>query len=109
MLGKISTEAFLVILGSLFKILTKRKHSKFFYFIKDFFLSLVNKTFFQSYLIPSTIKAIKIVIRGKLKGKPRKSKFKCQLGTLGYSTFRNNIRFEKCHVYNTIGAFGFKL
>lgn len=100
---KINCNVYLYFLAQIFKSITKKKHSKFVFFINQLFFNIIYKN------SQSKIKGIKFEIRGKLKGKTRKSATKVMLGKIQNSSFSSNIHFSKIHVYTIYGAFGFKI
>lgn len=48
------------------------------------------------------------MLRGKLKGKPRKSCIKMLTGLVSCQKFDINLHYSKLHTYNRYGAYGFK-
>ena len=101
---KINSETFLSVLGEIFHVLPKTKHSNFFLLLKTvFFLLTSNKN------INSSVKGIKLLINGKLKGKMRASSILIFKGSVPNQTLSKNIEFSKLHTYTRYGAFGFQL
>jgi hypothetical protein len=98
----ISVSGYLIILGRIFKVLNKKKHNRFVFFLTVVFDNLVKN-------ISSDILGVKMVINGKLLGKTRSSTIKIEKGSLKINSLNSNISFSKCHVYTLYGAFGFKL
>lgn len=99
---KVDIKVYISILGTIFKILPKRAHSKFFFFLKHLFNILINQK-------NTTIKGIKFMINGKLKGKLRASSLKILVGKIGTQTISSEIDFSKVHVYTIYGCFGLKI
>lgn len=99
---KINIKTYISVLGTIFKILPKRAHSKFFFFIKHLFNILITQK-------DTKIKGIKFMINGKLKGKLRASSLKILVGKIGTQTISSEIDFSKVHVYTIYGCFGIKI
>lgn len=102
--SQISAKIFLVFLQKIFKNLTKKNHNQFLSFLKTCFVLLVvrlKKT--------NSIKGIKLLINGKLKGKPRSSSTLILVGNISTQTLDSKIDFSKIHVYTVYGVFGLKL
>ena len=100
--NKINPKVFLLILGQIFKNLTKKKHTKFIFFIKTIFDSLITSE-------NNNVIGIKLVINGRLMGKTRASTVKIERGSLSLNTVNSGCISEKMHVYTLYGAFGFKI
>lgn len=101
---KIDIKVYLPVLGRIFKILPKRMHSKFFFFLKHLIKVLIDKT-----NIDTKVKGVHVVINGKLKGKLRSSTLKMLVGKIGTQTISSKIDFSKLHVFTMYGTFGFKM
>jgi len=104
--GKVLAHNFLYLLSQVFRLLTKKKHSRFMYFLKYLFIYIV-KTESQSN--SNLIRGVKIIINGKILGKPRSSSSRLLIGSVPIQTIKANINFSKTHVYTLYGVFGFKL
>jgi hypothetical protein len=104
--GKIAADSFLYLLSQIFRLLTKKKHSRFMYFLKYLF-TYITKTELQSNR--NLIQGIKIIINGKILGKPRSSSSCLLVGSVPIQTINANIHFSKIHAYTLYGVFGFKL
>ncbi len=100
--NKINPKVFLLILGQIFKNLTKKKHTKFIFFIKTIFDNLITSE-------NNNVIGIKLVINGRLMGKTRASTVKIERGSLSLNTVNSGCIAEKMHVYTLYGAFGFKI
>ena len=100
--NKIEIHNLLYLLGLIFKTLHKRKHSRFMYFVAEIFTELVKKT-------NNSIKGVKFMVSGRLKGKSRASVIKFQKGRLNLNEITSNVSFSQLHVYTLYGAFGMKL
>lgn len=99
---KISPKAFLLILGQIFRNSNKQKHTRFVFFIKTIFDTLITS--------PETnIQGIKLIINGRIMGKTRASTIKLEAGSLALNTVNSGCIAEKLHVYTLYGAFGFKI
>lgn len=103
--SKIDSNTYLYVLGQIFRLLTKKKHSRFMYFLKYLFTRLIKST---SKSQNSMIKGIKFIINGKILGKPRSSSSRLLVGSVPIQTLNSNISFSKTHVYTLYGVFGFK-
>lgn len=102
--SQISAQVFLIFLQKIFKNLTKKNHNQFLSFLKTCFTLLVvnSKT-------TKPIKGIKLLVCGKLKGKPRSSSTLILVGNISTQTLDSKIDFSKTHVYTVYGVFGLKL
>lgn len=104
-ISKIDSNTYLYILGQIFRLLTKKKHSRFMYFLKYLFTRLIKSSLKSQNLM---IKGIKFIINGKILGKPRSSSSRLLVGSVPIQTIEANISFSKTHVYTLYGVFGFK-
>jgi hypothetical protein len=104
-IGRITTSCYLQVLGQIFKILPKRKHARFLVFLKALFTTLVE----GSAGFDNNIGGIKLIISGKLKGKPRSSITTISVGSVPVQSVDQNVDFTKMHVYTLLGTFGFKI
>lgn len=102
--SQISAETFLVFIQKIFKNLTKKNHNQFLSFLKTCFLLLISSS-----KKPNAIKGLKLLISGKLKGKPRSSSTLILVGNISTQTLDSKIDFSKTHVYTVYGVFGLKL
>jgi hypothetical protein len=96
---------FLHTICEVFRVLTKKHHSRYMMFVK----SLLNYIISCSRKRKFSIIGLKLVISGKLKGKPRSSLFTVNSGSVPLNTVSSNISFEKMHSHTLYGVFGFKL
>jgi hypothetical protein len=103
--SKISSDTYLYLLGQIFKILPKSRHSTFLVFLKTVFQTLINS---DKNLKNSSIIGLKIIISGKLKGKPRSSSAYVQVGPVPVQSVSKNVDFAKLNVYTLSGSFGLK-
>ena len=105
----ISSQKFLFFLQKIFKNLTKRQHMQFLSFMKLCFNLLIYDTKNFSNQKISCIKGIKLLVNGKLRGKPRASSYTLIVGKMSTQTINSKIDYSKTHVYTLYGVFGFKL
>ncbi len=98
----LDAKAMLLLFGSLFKYLNKRKHNRFIFFVSNLFDYLVKN-------YPDQIKGIKLVVSGRLLSKPRSSIAKIERGTLNLTSKDACVVSNQMHVYTLYGAFGLKL
>lgn len=101
-LQKISTLTYLEILGKIFKILPKNKHSRYFLFLEHLFKLIIKES-------KGFIKGMKLEISGKLKGKLRSSSQKISEGNISSQSVSKNLKYSQIHVYTVYGSFGIKL
>jgi hypothetical protein len=101
-LRQVKIDVFGQLLGQVFKNLQKKSHNRFFSFLKKIFTFLTKSGF-------SNITGLKLIVKGKLLGKPRASMKKILIGSVPLQQIDSNIVFSKNHVYTIYGAFGFKL
>jgi hypothetical protein len=106
--GFISSQVLLNILAEVFKNIQKKKHSKFFVFVKDIFKLMSQKSSFKN--AKFFVIGFKFVISGRIKGKQKASTVKFSSGKLGLQSLVSNIEFSKSQVYTkNCGVYGFKL
>ncbi len=101
--NRITLSFFINIIVEIFKILQKKNHSKFLSFIDFYFNGLIKKKSINSIL------GIKLIISGKLKGKPRSTSYTKVYGTVPIQTLKYNIEYTKAHAFTIYGVFGIKL
>ena len=108
---KIQANFLIKIFAEIFRILQKKMHSKFFNFISKYFKLLISEaaSTFANLKKNFTLKGIKLVINGKLKGKPRSSNYIYTAGSVPVQTINYNIEYAKTHAFTIYGVFGFKL
>jgi hypothetical protein len=99
---EIDSKQFLIVLGRIFRILPKRTHVRFIFFLKNLFEIFINNKF------NSNIIGLKFIINGKLRGKTRSDSKCIQVGQISLQTLDKNIKFSRIHVYTLYGTFGFK-
>jgi hypothetical protein len=102
--SQISAHIFLLFLQKIFKNLTKKNHNQFLSFLKTCFTLLI-----YGLKSSNSIKGIKLLINGKLKGKPRSDSTLILVGNVSNQTLDSKIDFSKIHVYTVYGVFGLKL
>ena len=99
------------ILAETFSILQKKRHSFFLQFIKFIFSTLINHRLEKQLLLKtfSSIIGIKLIISGKIKGKPRSSSECLILGNIPIQTLSSNIQYVRNESHTVYGVFGFRL
>jgi len=105
--SKVPSNSYLFVLGQIFRILPKRKHNRFLFFLKVIFTAIVETLPKNSQ--ETSIKGIKFIVNGKLQGKTRADSRCIQVGSVPIQTISKNIDFSRLHVYTIYGAFGFQL
>lgn len=103
--SKITSNNYLYLLSQIFRLLTKKKHSRFMYFLKFLFTRIIKM---EAKFGNTLIKGVKFLINGKILGKPRSSSSRLLVGSVPIQTINANIQFSKVHVYTLYGVFGFK-
>lgn len=106
---KIQALIFLKILGQIFKVLPKKKHNRFLFFLKHIFQMLAEVHTSKSIPVQNQIRGVKFIISGKLQGKTRGSSSCIQIGSVPIQSIEKNIEFSKLHVHTLYGVFGFKI
>jgi len=107
--SKVSLNSYLYLLGQIFRVLPKRKHNRFLFFLKILFQIIIDNS---SKLFPNStnlVAGIKFIVNGKLKGKTRASSNCIQIGSTPIQSIDKNIEFARLHVYTLYGAFGFQM
>lgn len=107
---KVKASFFIKILGEIFRVLRKNRHSKYLSFLKIFFSVLIfSKAPAMRKSTQNPIKGIKFLLNGKLKGKARSSTSCTILGQIPIQSLDKNVDFAKTHVFTSYGVFGLKL
>jgi hypothetical protein len=101
----VNSRAYLSLLAQIFNVLLKRGHTQYLYFIT----MLLNFIMTRRVNNKKLLNGIKFWLKGKLKGKPRKSKIQIIVGRVPCQQTKSIIDYSKQHIYNRYGAFGFKL
>jgi hypothetical protein len=101
-IGKINSSFYIKILTEIFRILQKKRHARFFQFIKKFFIFLIQTK-------DSNLKGFKLSISGNLKGKRRGSNKCITFGQFPLQSFNKKIEFAKSHAFTIYGTFGLKM
>lgn len=104
---KITADFMIKIIAEIFTMLEKKLHSKFLNFINQYLCHLLAEA--SNFKSTISLKGLKFVISGKLKGKPRCSKHLLKIGRVPIQTLKCNIDYGKAPVYTIYGVFGFKL
>lgn len=108
--SKIDIKTYLYFITEIFKFLRKRSHSRFFSFLKILFELLVKSSSSFELENSSVIKGIKLVIGGRLKGKPKASNIIIRTYLTPLQSLDANIEFTKSHTFTqNFGVFGFKM
>jgi hypothetical protein len=100
---KVSGDSFCTILGYIFKSLSKKFHTRFILFIKHSIKIMLGKN-----IKSVKLKGIKLIISGRLLGKPRASSILINEGCIPNQSLNKYVSFSKKHVYTIYGAFGLK-
>lgn len=105
--NKAGISILLILLLKIFRPLSKRTHGRFFKFLKTLFnmMTGLNDARFNAY----SIKGLKLVINGKLKGKARSSSILIKSGSLPLQTLNKPIEYLCATSFTPMGTFGFKL
>jgi hypothetical protein len=104
--NKVDLFTFGYILTQIFKYLEKKKHSKFISFIRKVFNILV----FESKKMKDRFFGVKLIIKGRIKGKPMASISCIQIGKISIQSISKSIDFAKVHTFTPkFGVFGFKI
>jgi hypothetical protein len=105
----IDIKVYAYFIATVFKNLRKRAHINFYGFIKKIFNILV----FESAKFvkkPGGIKGVKLLIKGRLLGKPRSSKYKIQVGSVPVQTISSSIEYAQATSFtHDCGTFGFEI
>jgi len=107
--NKITVNFFIKIFVEMFRILQKKRHSKFLAFIDIYFKFLTKSKRYNKFHDLNFLAGIKIKISGKLKGKPRSSHFTKVFGAVPIQTLKAPIEYSKAHAFTIYGVFGIQL
>lgn len=99
-------KVFIEFLGDIFKFLPKHKHAKFLIFLTRTFKMFIDLSSDEN---NCSIKGIRFLVCGRLKGKLRKSKSLIQIGKVPVQSISKNVDYVKKDVFTKNGVFGFKL
>ena len=103
--NKVNTSFYTYLFGQVFKVLHKKKHSKYIIFLKYFtkyFLILTENT-------SNKVLGFKFILNGKLKGKTRASSTNIQIGQIPIQSLDKSIQYSKTHIYTKYGVFGLRV
>ena len=100
---KASIWTLVYIMSLIFKPLQKRQHGMFISFINQVFKYLINRKKGKK------INGIKLMLSGRLKGKPRAKYAKMALCNISLTQYKANIQAAQSHIYTIYGCFGLKL
>ena len=107
--NQLSTQSYLEFVGLVFKGLQKKSHGRFILFIKELFSLIILDSEFKRFDENASLKGIKFVLNGKLKGKPRASSFFVSIGTVPESSLTKNVVYSKSSVHTLYGVYGLKM
>jgi hypothetical protein len=108
--SKINAETYLSIITDVFKFLKKRSHAKFFSFLKVVFFLLSSPNVNKSIPYMDHLRGFKLLIKGRLKGKPKASSIIIKAGIMPTQTLNANVSFAKGRTFTqNFGVFGFKI
>lgn len=99
---KISVWGVIYLLSLVFKPLQKKKHGLFVSFVNEIFTYLISQK-------SSSIIGVKLIIAGRLRGKPRANVAKFSIGKMPLTREKSNIKAAQTHIYTIYGCFGLKL
>lgn len=106
--SKINLEIYGNILMQIFSLIQKTHHNKYIFFIKTIFNILVFELKQQKYLF--TIRGIKAVLKGRLRGKAMASSIIVQAGVVPIQSIDKKIDYCKANAFTSnLGVFGLKL
>lgn len=105
--NKMPIEAFLFLLGFIFRTLPKKKHNMFLIFTQILFSSFIASKSGNKH--EQNILGVKFLINGRLKGKPRSNATILLVGSVPVQSLEKDIHFSKLHVNTIYGVFGFQL
>lgn len=106
---QLSTQSYLEFIGLVFKGLQKKSHSKFILFIKELFTLIISDLEFKKFDKNATLKGVKFVLNGKLKGKPRASSSFVSIGTVPESSIIEDVIYSRLSVHTLYGVYGLKM
>lgn len=108
---KIKASFLVKIFVEIFRFLQKKMHTKFFNFLSQYFKLLVLESGYSRNKLKKTfnLKGLKVIITGKLKGKPRSHKYINTFGSVPIQTIDCSIDYAKQHAFTIYGVFGIKL
>ena len=102
----IGSRAFLIVLGAVFKHLSKKVHNRFVSFLSYVFKLLIEIMPKERLYFRSSLKGLKFTIGGRLSGKSRASYKYIAAGAVPLQSFNKKVDYSKIHIYNLLGAFG---
>lgn len=107
--NKIDIQAYLSLLAQIFRVLRKKTHSRFIFFLRELLSLLTVDKAKKKLSLKHDIKGIKLLINGKLRGKARSSSSCVQAGSVPIQSLDKKLSFAKIHVYTLYGIFGFRI
>lgn len=106
---QLSIQSYLEFIGLVFKGLQKKSHSKFILFVKELFTLIILDPEFKDFNKDARLKGVKLVLNGKLKGKPRASSSFISIGTVPESSIVEDVIYSKSSVHTLYGVYGLKM
>jgi hypothetical protein len=97
---KISVQSYLDILTEIFRFLSKRAHTRFFFFLIELFDLLLKK---------NSIGGFKFVLNGKIRGKNRSKTKVITCGRVPIQTFDKIVSYGITSVRTVFGVFGLRM
>jgi hypothetical protein len=108
--SEVDTKTFLYFLTEIFKFLRKKNHSRFFSFLKTLFFLLISESKLLNLPIGQRLGGFKLLIKGRLKGKPMASSLIITESLIPSQTLSASVEFSKAYTFTqNFGVFGFKL
>lgn len=107
--GFSDSTTFIVLLSQIFKHLHKKKHARFFIFFNLISNLILNINRYQKYKFQSEIKGLKLLVKGRIRGKMRASLKYMQEGKIPSQSFNKKINAVKQHVNTLYGVYGLTL
>ena len=104
----ISINAFIKIVSFLFRFLHKNLHSRFLFFW-DLISSLIINNSYIKKKLNSNIKGLKLLLKGRIKGKMRASSHFIQKGSIPTQTIKKKVEFINCQSRTVYGVYGLTL
>ena len=103
----ISLNSYVIFISQIFKNITKRYHSRFINFLKYLFNILLSN--FDNKIKFNSIRGLKCIIKGRLRGKDRASSSIIKVGNIPTQSLGKKIFYHKTHIYTLYGVYGLKM
>ena len=107
--GLLNANSFLQTLGFLFRYIHKKLHTKFFLFFNLISKLILTSNLCQERMLLNKIYGLKLLVKGRLKGKMRASSTLLQQGTVPNQTLSKKIDYSMQHVLTIYGVYGLTL